>query len=147
MPPKVHLESYLTVEELKARYRQAQDMVEARRWQLLQLVAQNWTIKRAAEVVGLNYDYAKEIVKRYNLEGPPSVKNRSRERQPPPPRSLLTLEQQEELQKILEGPAPDGGTWSGPKVARWIAERTGRDWIWPQRGWEYLKRLKEQDEA
>jgi transposase len=147
MPPKVHLESYLTAEELKARYRQSQDMVEARRWQLLQLVAQDWTIKRASEVVGLNYDYAKEIVRRYNLEGPPSVKNRSRERQPPPPRSLLTPEQQEELQKILEGPAPDGGTWSGPKVARWIAERTGRDWIWPQRGWEYLKRLKEPDES
>jgi transposase len=147
MPPKARLEPHLPLEELKIYYRQAQDIVEARRWQLLQLVAQDWTIKRAAEVVGLNYDYAKEIVKRYNAEGPTSVKNRSKDRQPPPPRSLLTVEQQEELQQILRSPAPDGGAWSGPKVARWIAEKTGRDRIWPQRGWEYLKRFSDPQDS
>ena len=40
-----------------------------------------------------------------------------------------------------EGPAPDGGDWTGPKVARWIAEKTGSAHVWPQRGWDYLKRL------
>ena len=146
MPPKAHLEPYLTIEELKARYRQAHDIVEARRWQLLQLVAQEWTIKRAAEIVSLNYDYAKEIIRRYNAEGPASIRNRSKERNPPPARSLLTPEQLKELEKVLQGPAPDGGSWSGPKVARWIAEKTGREWIWPQRGWEYLKRLQNSHE-
>lgn len=146
MPPKAHLEPYLTIEELKVRYRQAHDIVEARRWQLLQLVAQEWTIKRAAEIVSLNYDYAKEIIRRYNAEGPASIRNRSKERNPPPARSLLTPEQLKELEKVLQGPAPDGGSWSGPKVARWIAEKTGREWIWPQRGWEYLKRLQNSHE-
>jgi len=141
MPPKVHLTPHLTPEELKTRYRQAQDTIEARRWHLLQLVSQRWTIKQAAQIVDLNYDYAKEIVRRYNREGPETVRNRSRDRQPPPPRSLLTPEQQEELQKVLETPPPEGGTWSGPKVARWIAEKTGRERVWPQRGWDYLKRL------
>lgn len=141
MPPKAHLKPHLTAEELRTRYRQAQDTTESRRWHLLLLVARNWTIKQAAQVVGLNYDYAKEIVQRYNREGPSSVRNRSGERHPPPAKALLTPAQQEELQQALQGPAPDGGEWSGPKVARWIAEKTGSDHVWPQRGWDYLKRL------
>lgn len=141
MPPKAHIEPYLTIEELKVRYRQARDTTEARRWHLLQLVASGWTIKQSADVVGLNYDYAKEIIRRYNSEGPSSIKNRSRERQPPVAKSLLTSMQQQELKQALKGPAPDGGDWSGPKVAEWIAQRTGRQHVWPQRGWDYLKRL------
>ena len=141
MPPKAHIEPYLTIEELKVRYRQARDTTEARRWHLLQLVASGWTIKQSADVVGLNYDYAKEIIRRYNSEGPSSIKNRSRERQPPVAKSLLTSMQQQELKQALQGPAPDGGDWSGPKVAEWIAQKTGRHHVWPQRGWDYLKRL------
>jgi transposase len=144
MPPKAHLELHLTLEELKHRYRQAQDTTEARRWHILQLVAQQWTIKQAAQIVGLNYDYAKEIVRRYNSEGPIAMKNRTKDRQPPTSKSLLTLEQQQELKQVLQGPAPDGGSWSGTKVAQWIAKKTGREWVWPQRGWDYLKRLGDQ---
>lgn len=144
MPPKAHLELHLTLEELKHRYRQAQDTTEARRWHILQLVAQQWTIKQAAQIVGLNYDYAKEIVRRYNSEGPIAMKNRTKDRQPPLSKSLLTPEQQQELKQVLQGPAPDGGSWSGTKVAQWIAKKTGREWVWPQRGWDYLKRLGDQ---
>jgi transposase len=141
MPPKAHLEPHLTLEDLKVRYRQTRDTTEARRWHVLYLVGKGWTIKQAAEVVGLNYDYAKEIIRRYNREGPSSIKNRNRERQPPMAKSLLTPQQQQELLEALQGPAPDGGSWSGPKVAEWIAHKTGRRHVWPQRGWDYLKRL------
>lgn len=141
MPPKAHLQSYLTLDELKARYRHASDIAEARRWQLLHLVAQAWTIKQAAQAVDLNYDYAKEIIRRYNQDGPDAIKNRTK-RPYPSARSLLTAEQQRELYQALQHPAPDGGDWSGPKVARWIAEKTGRSHVWPQRGWDYLKRLQ-----
>ena len=144
MPPNAHLELHLTLEELKHRYRQAQDTTEARRWHILQLVAQQWTIKQAAQIVGLNYDYAKEIVRCYNSEGPIAMKNRTKDRQPPTSKSLLTPEQQQELKQVLQGPAPDGGSWSGTKVAQWIAKKTGREWVWPQRGWDYLKRLGDQ---
>lgn len=140
MPPKAHLNPHLTVEELKRLYRQAQDTTEARRWHLLHLISQRWTIKQAAQVVGLNYDYAKEIVRRYNREGPSAIQNRSQNRQPSP-RSLLTPEQQQELRQVLKSPPADGGDWSGPKVARWIAAKTGKQ-VWPQRGWDYLKRLR-----
>jgi transposase len=143
MPPKVHLADHLTLEDIKVRYRQSRDPVEVRRWHLLQLVAQQWSIKQAAEIVGLSYDYAKDIIRRYNREGPESLRNRSKERPAPPTRSLLTLDQQKELRLLLQSPAPDGGEWTGPKVAKWIARKTGRSQVWPQRGWEYLRRLQE----
>src|SRR3982750_1539261 len=34
-------------------------------------------------------------------------------------------------------PPADGGLWTGPKVATWMAARLGRK-VWPQRGWGYL---------
>lgn len=140
MPPRVQLKPYLTTTELKRHYQQTQDSIEARRWQLLYLVDQQQTIKQAARIVGLNYDYAKEIVRRYNQEGTTGVKNRSQRGQPSP-RSLLTPTQQHELKQALQSPPPEGGCWTGPRVARWIAVKTGRQ-IWAQRGWEYLQRLR-----
>lgn len=140
VPPRVQLQPHLTAKELKHHYQQTQDCIEARRWHLLHLVAQQWTVKQAAESVGLNYDYAKEIIRRYNQDGEAGIKNRSQRGQPSP-RSLLTPEQQQELQEALRHDPPEGGRWSGPKVARWIAAKTGKQ-VWNQRGWDYLQRLK-----
>lgn len=39
-------------------------------------------------------------------------------------------------------PRPMGGVWTGPNVAVWIKEQTGRE-VHPQRGWEYLRRLND----
>jgi hypothetical protein len=53
---------------------------------------------------------------------------------------LLSASLQHQLDQALQGRAPDGGLWSGPKVAQWIAAKTGKR-IYRQRGWEYLRRL------
>jgi transposase len=53
---------------------------------------------------------------------------------------LLGEEGQSELRGALEGVPPGGGMWSGPKVARWIGERVGKEKVHAQRGWEYLRR-------
>ncbi len=47
------------------------------------------------------------------------------------------------LDETLQTPPPDGGLWTGRKVARWIAEHRGRPpgAIPPKRGWVYLRRL------
>jgi transposase len=55
---------------------------------------------------------------------------------------LLDEEGQAELREaLLEGSPPGGGMWSGPKVARWIEERTGLERVHAQRGWEYLRKV------
>jgi len=50
--------------------------VEARRWQLLALVADGKTVKDATALVGLNVYYARRVVRRYNREGPTSLRDR-----------------------------------------------------------------------
>jgi transposase len=127
---------------LARRSRQAPTAVEARRWQLLALIADRLTVKQAARLVGLNYDYARRLVHRYNQEGPGALRDRRREVQPPRPRALLSAAQQQELATALREPAPGGGRWTGPAVARWIAQKTGRAHVAPQRGHDYLRRLR-----
>jgi len=143
MPRKAQLVPHLTSNELKQRYRQSQDRVESRRWHLLWKVSLGWTLKNSALAVGINYDYAKEILKRYNQEGEPGVKNRKspghkthRGRQ-----SLLNAAQLQGLAQAVKSPPSDGGIWSGPKVARWIEKENGIERVWHQRGWDYLKKL------
>ncbi|HEY9794380.1 MAG TPA: winged helix-turn-helix domain-containing protein [Leptolyngbyaceae cyanobacterium] len=142
MVKKVHLQPYLTSSQLKNRYLGSSDRVESRRWHLLWLVSKNWTIQQASLAVGLNYDYAKDIVKAYNQRGDKAIANRRRQRIARPPHALLNQEQLEELRCCLKEPPEDKGIWTGPKVADWIAKKTGREKVWSQRGWDYLNKCR-----
>ena len=141
MPRKAQLREHLTAAELKERYKKGTDRVERWRYHLLWLVSQGWTIKKASEAVGLSYDYGQEIVRAYNKEGCSGVRHRRKEITPPGRAALLNQAQQEKLKGCLEEAPEDGGIWTGPKVAQWIARETGREKVWNQRGWDYLKRL------
>ncbi len=142
MPKKAYLASHFSSDELKKNYRTCQEPVEARRWHLLWKIAAGWTIKNSALAVGLDYQYAKKVVKRYNEEGASGVKNkrfeakkhrRGREK-------LLNDEQLKKFKEALKERPSDGGIWTGPKVARWIEKETGLEKVWVQRGWDYLKK-------
>lgn len=142
MPRKAHLEPHLSSPELKERYQHSQNKVESRRWHLLWLVCQGWQIKQAAAAVGFNYDYAREIVKTYNEQGAQSLAKRRRQTGKKAPNALLNEEQLAQLKQALRCAPADGGLWSGPKVARWIAQTTGKPSVHAQRGWDYLKRCR-----
>jgi hypothetical protein len=142
MVKKAHLQPYLTSPELKTRYLCTLDRVESRRWHLLWLVSKSWTIQQASQAVGLNYDYAKDIVKAYNQQGEKAIANRRCQRTDLPSHALLNREQLEELRSSLKQPPVDKGIWTGPKVAEWIAKKTGREKVWTQRGWDYLKKCR-----
>lgn len=141
MTRTLHLHPHVPTQDLAQRSRQAPTPVEARRWQLLALVADDRTVKDAARLVGLNYDYARRVIHRYNAEGPTALRDRRPELRAPGTPPLLSPAQQQELAAAIQGPAPGGGLWTGPAVARWIAETTGRPHVAPQRGHDYLKRL------
>ncbi|HSM82245.1 MAG TPA: winged helix-turn-helix domain-containing protein [Nodosilinea sp.] len=143
MPRPLHLEPHFSVDELKARYRASGDAVESRRWHLLWLVHTDTTLSDAAKAVGFHYDYARAVVRDYNRYGAAGLRNRRKDQRPQQSRSLLTPEQLEALEARLQSPPDDDGVWSGPKVARVIAEVTGVPKVWPQRGWDYLKRLEQ----
>jgi transposase len=132
------LEEHLSVEELKNRYREAQDPVERSHYQILWLLAGGESAKGVAQITGYSARWVSEVARRYNEGGAPALGDRRH--QNPGGRFLLTEDERRELAEALEGPAPDGGLWSGPKVASWIEEKTGTK-TYPQRGWVYLKRL------
>jgi molybdenum-dependent DNA-binding transcriptional regulator ModE len=97
MVKKANLHPYLTSNELKSRYLSSSDRVESVEKHLLWLVSKSWTIQQAAQAVGLNYDYAKEILKGYNQQGEQAIANRRRQRAQPPSNALLNGEQLEQL--------------------------------------------------
>lgn len=140
MARTITLANHLSSEELKTRYHTSTDPVESRRYHLLWLVSKRWYLLDAAESVGVSYSYARKVIHAYNQAGTSTLSNRRRGRKMTS-RALLNATQQAELDQALQGPAPDGGLWNGPKVAQWIAKTTGRERVHPQRGWDYLKRL------
>ena len=144
MARKVYLANYLSSEELKKKYFSSKDKVESRRWHLLWKISRGWNIKNSALAVGISYFYAKQIIKKYNQEGEKAILNghKTRKKHNVGKKPLLTDKQLEKLKSQLELKPDDGGLWTGPKVARWIEKEIGREKVWNQRGWDYLKKCR-----
>jgi transposase len=137
MSRRIHVEGHLSTEELQQRYRNATHPAEKMRWQALWLVSKGESADEAAGVTTYTADWVRTLVRRYNAGGPDAILDRRRGRSGR--RRLLAPEQEAELPAVLEGPAPRGGLWNGPEVARWMSGKLGRT-VLPQRGWEYLRR-------
>ena len=138
MNKRIIVQAHLSLEHVEARYRKAQDPVERSHWQIIWLVAQKKPTGEISEVTGYSASWIYTIVHRYNQQGPAGVGDRRHGNAGGT--FILSAEQQQQLEHDLDAGAPDGGLWTGPKVARWIFVHTGRQ-VHPQRGWEYLKRL------
>lgn len=120
------------------RYRQSRDPVERSQWQILWRLARGEPTASVAAGTGYSATWIYAVVRRYNAAGAAGVGDRRHANPGAVP--LLPPDQQAALRAALAHPAPDGGVWTGPKVARWMADRLGRP-VGPQRGWEYLRRL------
>ena len=140
MPRQAKLANHLSCAQLKHRYRKSTNPIESRRWHLLWKIALGWTIKSSALAVGISYGYAKKIVKNYNADGEKGVIVNQKNSHTGGSEPLLNESQLELLTQALKSKPPDGGIWTGPKVARWIEEKTRKKKVWNQRGWEYLKK-------
>ena len=129
----------LSVAELEARYRAARDVTEARHCQAIRLLAQGRTFLEAAEVLAFVPRWLEELAARYNAFGPEALGDQRRRNGRAA--SLLTPDLLAALAERVETPPEDGGLWSGPKAAAWMARRLGLAKVHPQRGWEALKRI------
>src|SRR3954453_21992552 len=81
-----------------------------------------------------------QLAARPNASGPAALGDRRRRNGKAA--SLLTGDVLSALAARLKEPPEDGGLWSGPKVAAWMAPHLGLAAVHPQRGWEALKRLE-----
>ena len=130
---------HLPLEALEARYRAARDVTEARHTQAIWLLAQGRTILEVGEVMAFAPRWVEELAARYNAHGPEALGDQRRRNGRAA--SLLTKEVLAALAERLRTPPEDGGLWSGPKVAAWMARQLGLERVHPQRGWEALKRI------
>ena len=99
-------------------------------------VADGIPIAEIVVLTGYRPRSIRQIVQRYLETGAESVVDRRTLAQGATP--LLSAEERRELHQALQHPPPNGGAWTGPKVAAWMAAKTGRP-VHRQRGWEYLR--------
>src|SRR5215469_9197348 len=138
MPRYVHIAAHLSPGEQEQWYRKATDPVERSHYQVIWLLAQGKRVREVAEVTGYCANWIRILARRYNQEGPAALADQRQHNTGAP--CLLSVEQQGRLHQQLSHPPPDGGLWTGPKVAFWMGKQLGRT-LHPQRGWEALKRL------
>src|SRR5215218_6238548 len=130
---------HLSMAELESRYRAAQDATEARHFQAIWLLAQGRTVLEVSEVLAFVPRWVTQLAARYNASGPAALGDRRRRNGKAA--SLLTEAVLSALAARVRTPPEDGGVWSGPKVAAWMARHLGLARVHPQRGWEALRRL------
>jgi len=141
MPKQISVAPHLSVDELESRVNKARSAIERNHYRAIWLLAQGKRTGEVAKLTGYSRSWIYELATSYNRDG--TIALGDKRRYNPGTRPLLTSQQQEELREALRGPAPEGGSWSGPKVARWMSAVLGRQ-VAPQRGWEYLRRLQMQ---
>jgi transposase len=131
-------QEWLSRADIALRSTSASTAIERRRWQVIGLLADGAPRAEIVAATGCRARTIRQIVQRYRECGPAGLTDgRQRSAGAAP---LLSENQQRDLRQALQNSAPDGGVWTGPKVARWIAARTGKR-VHRQRGWEYLRRL------
>ena len=131
-------------ERLERLYRKATDPVLRPHLLMVWRMSVGEPLDEVARMVGYSRKWTKEIRRRYDSEGVQGLGDRRHANPGARDRALLDEEGQAELRAaIVGGSAPPGGGMWSPKVARWIADRTGSGKeVHPQRGWEYLRKAR-----
>src|SRR5829696_9099653 len=109
---------HLSVEDLEAGFRSARDPTAARHFQVIWLLARGHTIADVAAVTSFVPRWIEQLLARYNAEGPEALGDLRRRNRGVP--RVLRPELLARLRERLADPPPDGGLWTGPKVARWM---------------------------
>jgi transposase len=138
MGRRIVMAAHASADELAAQYRAARDPVERSQRQIIWLLACGRSRAEVAAVTGYSARWVSTVLARYNAAGPAGLGDRRHANAGGTP--LLDEQARVALDAALETPPPDGGLWTGRQVAAWIANRTGRAHVAPQRGWDYLVR-------
>lgn len=139
MPRRITLKPHLTTDELYRRYRACRQPQEKLRWRALYLISHGELANHAARRVGRSSGWITALARRYNERGAEAVPD-ARGEVMPGRRPCLDAEAAKALDLALRSEPADGGLWTAPKVARWIAERTGVA-VNQSTAWRVMRRL------
>ena len=132
---------HLTPDDIYRRYRACRTGVEETHWHLIWLLTRPehpLAPAQAAVAVGLSAVWARAVLKRWNAQGPDGLADRRSGACGG--HSKLTTDQQIDLWAALQQPPPDGGLWTGPKVAGYARARWGVV-VGKPTGWRWLRGL------
>ena len=128
--------SHLSTAELEARYETAADPVSKSHFHAVWLLSLDYKTDEVAAILSFSPRWVQRLVKRYNGHGPDSLGDRRLSNGTAP--AILTPGALASLKERLKTPPDDGGLWTGPKVARWLAKFHGLKSVHDQRGWDAL---------
>jgi transposase len=134
-----HVADHVSVSALEQRYRSCTDVIAARHLQAIWLLAKGHQIAEVAATVSYARRWVERLLVRYNAEGLEALGDLRRRNGARP--SVLKPDLLDKLKDRLREPPPDGGLWTSPKVAAWMACELGLTRGAPQRGWEALKAI------
>jgi transposase len=130
------IKPHLSAAELEQRYKSATAPIAKSHFHALWLLSQGYDIDETAELLSFSTRWVRSLIKRYN-EGGPELLGDQRVNNGTEP-TILTPDALGGLQERLRTPPDDGGQWTGPKIARWLAQYHGLESVHDQRGWDAL---------
>jgi transposase len=130
------IKSHLSVAELEHRYETAADPIGKSHFHALWLLSRGYDIEETAEILSFSTRWVRSLIKRYNEGGPDRLGDQRVHNGTEP--TILTPAAIEALKERLRTLPDDGGQWTGPKIARWLARFHALASVHDQRGWDAL---------
>jgi transposase len=126
----------LSSSALEARYEGASDPIGKSHFHALWLLSSGYEVEEVAELLSFSPRWVWALNKRYNEAGPEALGDQRIHNGTKP--TILTPAALAALKKRIKTPPNDGGLWTGPKIARWLARFHGLKSVHDQRGWDAL---------
>jgi transposase len=138
--PRLPFVRHRTANQIRSKYRSCRHPTEKVRWHALWLLARadrDRTPAAVADLVGPSAVTVRAVLHRWNDHGPEGVADRRKGNGAAP---KLSARRRAALYAALQKRPPDGGLWTGPKVATYVRDRW-RVAIRPETGWRWLVAL------
>lgn len=130
------IKPHLSTAELEHRYETASEPIAKSHFHALWLLSRGYDIDQVASLLSFSTRWVRILIKRYNDGGPDRLGdqrvNNGAEA------TILTADALAALRTRLQSLPEDGGQWTAPKIARWLAGYHGLKSVHDQRGWDAL---------
>lgn len=130
------IRAHLSSLELEAGYEAAADPIAKSHFHALWLVSSGYEVDEVADLLSFSPRWVRALIKRYNAGGPAAPGDQRVHNGKPP--TILTPAALAALTERIKTPPDDGGLWTGPKIARWLAQFHRLAAVHAQRGWDAL---------
>jgi len=132
----ITIKPHLSTADLERRYETAAEPIAKSHCHALWLLSRGYEIDEVAELLSFSTRWVRALIKRYNEGGPDRLGDQRVDNGTKP--TILTPDALAALKERIKTPPDDGGLWTGPKIARWLAKFHGLKAVHDQRGWDAL---------